>query len=117
MKPVEVAFKEQMGLRIRQIRRMKGLNQDDVAKAIGLTRTSFVNMEKGRQSISARNIHNLSKVLNISPSDIFPDTPNSISLTIEATIQELRDERDGWKTKYNDLISYLTKIKEHLSSI
>lgn len=106
---------EQMGLKIRQIRKLKGISQDDLAAGINLTRTSLVNIEKGRQGLSAITIHNICQYLNINPADIFPDSANSINLLVLSEIAKLKDERDDWKNKYTNLKSLLSKITDHLN--
>lgn len=111
MKALENKFKQDMGARIRQIRKLRGLNQDELAAGIHLPRTSLVNMEKGRQGVTAATIYHLCQFLKISPADIFPDTPNSINILIEATIADLKKERDDWKNQYFELKSTLTKLK------
>ncbi len=39
------------GARIRQIREMLGITQDELRKKVGLTRTSITNIEAGRQRV------------------------------------------------------------------
>ena len=110
----ENRFNEEMGIRIRQVRKIREISQETLAHGIGLTRTSLVNIELGRTGLTAKNIHAISQFLNINPADIFPDTPNSISLLTLKTIDDLKTERDEWKNKYNELTNLLSKLKEHI---
>lgn len=102
-----------MGLKIREIRKLRELSQDDLAAAIELTRTSIVNIEKGRTQLTASNIHAICQYLNINPSDIFPDAKNSIDIMIASEIHKLKEERDDWKSKYYNITGILQKLKEH----
>ena len=48
-----------VGARVRMIREALGRDQASLAKAVGLTRTSIVNLEAGRQRVQ---LHQLSKL-------------------------------------------------------
>jgi len=118
MKSIEEEAKELsdslfMGQKIKSIRKMKGLSQDDLAKGVNLTRTSIVNIEKGRQSLTGKNIISICNFLKVKPSDIFPDSENSIDILTAHTIAKLKEERDTWKGKYIELSNLLSKIKDH----
>jgi len=107
-------FREQMGERLRNIRKLKRLSQDDLAKGINMTRASLVNIEAGKQALTAINMWGISNLLKISPSDLFPASENSITLSIQAEIHELKNEAQEWKSKYHSIVNNLQKIKEHL---
>lgn len=65
-KPIE-ACHQQVGLRIRAIREMLGLSQDDLAKRVGLKRVSVTNTEIGRQRLLLDGIERYAKALGITP--------------------------------------------------
>lgn len=56
-----------IGARARYIRETLGLTQADVAKRIGLTRTSLVNFEIGRQRLMLHTIERLATALGTTP--------------------------------------------------
>jgi DNA-binding XRE family transcriptional regulator len=65
-KPIEVIYK-QLGLRIRTVRETLGWTQLDLAKHIGLTRTSVVNIEQGRQRILLHDLETIAKAFLMTP--------------------------------------------------
>ena len=65
-KPIEachVAF----GARVRMIRETLGLNQEDIAKRVGLVRASVTNIEIGRQRLALDDVEKFAKALGTSP--------------------------------------------------
>lgn len=60
------AFHRAFGDAVRVARDRKGLTQDELAQAVGLTRTSITNIEAGRQRPLLTQAHTLAKVLGAS---------------------------------------------------
>lgn len=56
-----------VGLRIRQIREMLGLSQDDLAKRVGLKRVSVTNTEVGRQRLLLDGVERYATALGTTP--------------------------------------------------
>jgi transcriptional regulator with XRE-family HTH domain len=69
----ELLYKN-VGNRIRKARESCALTQEDLARRISLTRTSVTNIEKGRQTISLYKFFEIAGALNISPSNLLPNT-------------------------------------------
>jgi len=67
-----MTFYQNFGLRLRAARKEAGYTQEDLAKALELTRTSVANMEKGRQKILLHTFHRLLLVLNLQPDQLLP---------------------------------------------
>lgn len=55
-----------IGARIRRLREAAGLRQQDLADAIGLTRTSITNIEKGIQPVSVENLRIIAEKFGVS---------------------------------------------------
>lgn len=64
------------GKMIYEKRKKLKYNQDELASAIGLTRTSVVNMEKGRQGMTVETLLKLCAVLQCKVTDILPAVPS-----------------------------------------
>jgi len=62
---IQIVYK-QIGLRIRSIRETLGVTQSELAERVGLTRTSIVNIEAGRQRILLHDVELLAKGLTVS---------------------------------------------------
>lgn len=78
-------FYEQLGLRIEQARRKRpGLTQAKLAKAVGLSRTSIVNIEAGRQPVYLHHLVVIADLLEVLPSALIPQAePMPIGFELE----------------------------------
>ena len=65
-KPIEPCH-AMVGMRIRQIREVLGITQDDLAKRVGLKRVSVTNTEIGRQRLLLDGIERYAKALGTTP--------------------------------------------------
>jgi transcriptional regulator with XRE-family HTH domain len=66
---------EWIGKRIKWLREEAGLNQEDVARRVDLTRTSITNIEKGKQKIQLGTLYEIAKILNTDPRTLLPALP------------------------------------------
>jgi len=66
------AFYRNVGKMIREGRKQRKLSQATLASAIGLTRTSISNIEKGRQKFLIHTFYEIVEVLGIPPSALLP---------------------------------------------
>jgi transcriptional regulator with XRE-family HTH domain len=55
----------QLGAKIQSIRECLGWTQDELAKKVGLTRTSITNFEAGRQRILLHDLDKFAKAFNM----------------------------------------------------
>ena len=63
--PTEDEFKLALGARIRTVRRGRRMSQAELAEAVGLPRTSLIQVEKGTQNVSAFVLVSLANKLEI----------------------------------------------------
>ncbi len=68
-------FYAAIGRRIADIRKNK-MTQETLAAELKLTRTSVINIEKGRQQILLHTLIDIARALQISPTDLIPDEDN-----------------------------------------
>ena len=59
--------------RIKTLRQEKGLSQEKLALKIGMDRTYYASVEKGRRNIALQNIKKIADGLEVSLSDLFKD--------------------------------------------
>lgn len=59
-----------LGARIEELRRKKGLTQEDLAEKAGFHRAYFWDIEQGR-NVSIKTIYKIAKALDVSLSDFF----------------------------------------------
>jgi DNA-binding XRE family transcriptional regulator len=62
-----------MGNVLRDVREKVGRTQEDVARAVSLTRTSLTNIEKGRQKLLLHTFADIATFLGRTPSDLLAD--------------------------------------------
>ena len=64
---------EFIGNRVKELRLEKGLSQEKLALKIGMDRTYYASVEKGRRNIALQNIKKIADGLEVSLSDLFKD--------------------------------------------
>lgn len=77
---IEAAFYGAVGARIRTLREVKGMTQQELADVVKLTRTSIVNIEQGRQRLLLHSI---------------PRFASTLGVTAEAFMRGLWPSREG----------------------
>lgn len=73
----ELRLYKTMGQRIRELRLARqgangALTQAELAKAVGLERTSITNLEKGSQKVPLHVLYAVCKALNVDVADVLP---------------------------------------------
>lgn len=61
----------ELGKRIQELRKKTGLSQEKFAIQIGMDRTYFSSVEKGRRNIAIKNIKKIADGLGVSLSELF----------------------------------------------
>lgn len=59
------------GLKVRQLRKERGLSQEKFALSIDMDRTYFASVEAGKRNISIKNIQKIADGLGVSLSELF----------------------------------------------
>lgn len=62
---------QRFGARVRELRRAKGLTQEDLADASGLDRSYVGSLERGERNVSLRNIEKIAKALGVPVARLF----------------------------------------------
>jgi len=70
--PEQTTFYKDLGEKIRKKRLELKLSQDDLARSIGLTRTSLTNIENGRQHPPLHTFCDIVEQLKVDPSALLP---------------------------------------------
>ena len=73
MKSVE----ERFGERVRELRRAKGLSQEELAFKANVHRTYLGSIERGERNPSLKNINAIARALGVSLSEFFSDKVNT----------------------------------------
>jgi transcriptional regulator with XRE-family HTH domain len=67
--PIDVA----VGLRIRQLRKARGMSQENLGDALGITFQQIQKYERGTNRVSASMLVKTARTLNVAPTAILPD--------------------------------------------
>lgn len=76
-------FYDDLGRRMKLLRERADYTQEQVAKKVGIPRSTYANMERGRQRTPADIVWRLSIVLGVSVTDLLPE-PVGRTLTVDA---------------------------------
>ena len=68
---IEGDIKIKFGLRLKQLRKEKGISQEELMAATGIHRTYLSEVERGIRNISIVNIEKISLALNIDVMEMF----------------------------------------------
>ena len=74
--PLEEDIRARFGRRLRELRRERGLSQEELAFRAGLHRTYVSSVERGERNVALINIERLARALEIDMCDLFPRTPD-----------------------------------------
>lgn len=60
-----------VGIRLKELRKAKGLSQEKFAFECALDRTYIAGIEQGKRNVSINNIEKIAKALNVSVTEFF----------------------------------------------
>lgn len=78
-----------IGTRINEARKAKNLSQEELARKTGVSRTSIVNIERGRQRLPLHLLWQIASELNAEPSTFIP---SSHEITNQPVSQSINNE-------------------------
>ncbi|HSX48998.1 MAG TPA: helix-turn-helix transcriptional regulator [Candidatus Saccharimonadales bacterium] len=70
MKETKTKTRVKLGARVRQLRKIAGLSQEELAFRSGMHRTYVGSIERAEQNVSIDNIHKIAKALKVSPKEL-----------------------------------------------
>lgn len=76
----EDAFYARLGRRIANLRKAAAMTQQELGDAVGLSRTSITNIEKGRQSLQVFTLQRIATHLRVSMHALLPESDEATSL-------------------------------------
>lgn len=107
--------KAEIGERIAELRKLKGLTQEDLARSVKISRTSLTQIESGNRSVDILELSELSKVLRFSLDDFMSEdfTPNhDITLKEEKKTKKQEERISIPKLEVNKFVNVLLYILE-----
>lgn len=116
----------QIGEKIRKIREMKGLKQENIATALGMSVTAYGNLERGDSNLTFEKLEQIAGVLEVTVQDI-------VSMPDELTINNFQPnhgvqfgsnyghvtppEMDGYKVAIAELQKQVEYLKQQNSDL
>lgn len=97
-----------MAERIKRARLAAGLQQQELADALGLTRTSISNIERGKQGLSIDLLYNISLHVNESADVLLRDAINYADSSVDV---DLIREHVGNSKAADEIINIINKGK------
>ncbi len=68
-----VELQKRFGERLRDLRRERGISQEELADRAGLDRTYVSGIERGKRNVGLVNIVRLARALSVSPISLLPE--------------------------------------------
>lgn len=100
----EKALYIEIGKRIRAARTSAEMTQDELAEAVGMSRTSIVNIEHGRQRLLIHSLVHIANATGVPPQQLIPPEP----LEDNHLLTDLRSDR-GFEKAPDEIKEYLLK--------
>ncbi len=97
----------QLAQKVTDIRKRSGFTQEEIAKKLGVSRQSWITVEKGQRDLNTEELKRLSEVFGVDIVDFFKETPDidKFRQMYFACIRFASDERGGVpKTKLAKLL-------------
>ena len=95
--------------RIKELRTQLNLSQDYVAKFLGISRSTYTQMENGNRKVLADDVAQLSKIFGVTADSLLNETEISQPATMFARSFERLDERD--QAEIMNLIRFKEQVK------
>ena len=95
--------------RIKELRTQLHLSQDYVAKYLGLSRSTYTQMENGKRKVLADEVAQLSNLFGVSADSLLNETAMGLPATMFARSFERLDERD--QAEIMNLIRFKEQVK------
>lgn len=103
------AFYIQVGEKVRFQRKRAGMDQETLARHLNLSRTTVINIEKGRQRLSLEHAWLTAKILAISIEELLP---SSEMKTVDDWKSEVQKVGVGKQTE-KAVLKWISKVKSN----
>lgn len=100
----------ELGEKVKQLRKRKGLNQDDLAKVLELSRSQISNLESGRRNLSLKQLENLCEYFKVDMSYFFMVETTDSCLDLIEKARLLFESKELTNIQKDDLFTSIMKI-------
>ena len=89
-------FDRFLGGKIREVRERAGVRQDQLAAAVGLSRTSITNIERGRQGVQTYLLVRIAEALGRSAAELLPGHGSRTPSQLPDKVKDLEPSKREW---------------------
>ena len=94
-------FYAAVGQKISEVRQGKEMTQEALAADIAVTRTSIVNIERGKQQVLLHTLVKIAKALNVAPAEFLPDVAPDEQSVLKVISTVIADPKGrSWMEKF-----------------
>ncbi len=91
---------EALGRLVRSHRERAQLTQDELARRVGMTRTSITNIESGRQKVQIHTLYQIARSLEVSPNALLPSPTEDLPEMAETQLlEDLPSAEKDWAVR------------------
>ncbi|MFD0940188.1 helix-turn-helix domain-containing protein [Pedobacter boryungensis] len=113
-KEQQVEFYEKIGERIKEARKLRDMNQDVLANALGISRVSLVNIEAGKQRPPLHVLLDICEFLNVTMNDLVPQNVTSSNSLDSIILNKIKKETDNGTDSADKVMNFiLSRMKNN----
>jgi len=99
-----------LGEKVKLLRNRRGLNQDDLAEVLGLSRSQISNLESGRRNLSVKQLENLCEYFKVDMSYFLMFETTDSCLDLIEKVKLLFESKELTNIQKEDLFTSIMKI-------
>jgi transcriptional regulator with XRE-family HTH domain len=99
------------GIKIRMVRELRGLSQENVAQRLGIAQNTYSGYENNQIKISAEMLQKVAEVLDVSPMDLMSQQPAIINLQSNHGTQGIA-HIENFYSMQKDLVDKMLQAKD-----
>lgn len=100
------------GIKIRMVRELRGLTQNNVADMLGIAQNTYSKYENNQSKISVETLEKIAKVLEVSPMDLMSSQPAIINFQPNQGTQQSIGHVDTIITNQKELYEQMLASKD-----
>jgi len=99
-----------LGEKVKLLRNRRGLNQDDLAEVLGLSRSQISNLESGRRNLSVKQLEKLCEYFKVDMSYFLMFETTDSCLDLIEKVKLLFESKELTNIQKEDLFTSIMKI-------
>lgn len=100
------------GMKIRMVREMRGLSQENVAARLGIAQNTYSGYETNQIKISAETLQKVAEILEVTPMDLMSSQPAIVNFQPNQGTQQSFGYVETFVSNQKELYEQLLKAKD-----